>query len=343
MIRIGIVGIGFMGMIHYLAAQSLRGAKVTAIASRDAKKRAGDWTCIRGNFGPPGTLMDLAEVTTHESFDQMCDDPNIDLIDICSPTVQHAAMAIRALRAGKHVFVEKPISLTLADADAMLSEAKNANRRLLVGHVLPFFPEFALVADAVRTLRFGKLLAGIFQRIIARPDWSAAISDAEQTGGPAIDLHIHDTHFVRLICGMPRAVFATGRVEGQAVVHVNAQYLFGDDEPIISCSSGALCQSARPFMHGYELYFERGTLTFQSGVTPPTLFAPSGETERPSLPGSSDPVDCFKAELQTAVDAIDTGSQCSVLEGELARDALALCQLECQSVLSGKLLVVTTA
>src|SRR5216684_6663903 len=60
MIRIGIVGIGFMGMIHYLAARKLKGAQVTALCSRDAKKLAGDWRSIRGNFGPPGERMDLS-------------------------------------------------------------------------------------------------------------------------------------------------------------------------------------------------------------------------------------------------------------------------------------------
>ena len=52
MVRIGIVGVGFMGMIHYLAAQKLRDAKVTAICSRDAKKLAGDWRSIQGQFRP---------------------------------------------------------------------------------------------------------------------------------------------------------------------------------------------------------------------------------------------------------------------------------------------------
>jgi hypothetical protein len=64
MVRIGIVGIGFMGMIHYLAAQKLKGARVAAIHTRDPKKLAGDWTGIKGNFGPPGKKMDLGKVCT---------------------------------------------------------------------------------------------------------------------------------------------------------------------------------------------------------------------------------------------------------------------------------------
>ena len=60
MVGIGIVGVGFMGMIHYLAARKLTGGRVVALCSRDAKKLAGDWTSIQGNFGPRGTAMDLS-------------------------------------------------------------------------------------------------------------------------------------------------------------------------------------------------------------------------------------------------------------------------------------------
>jgi predicted dehydrogenase len=332
MIRIGIAGVGFMGMIHFLAARKIRGAQIAAICSRDPKKRAGDWTGIRGNFGPPGALMDLTGVRIFDSFDKMLIDSEIDLIDVCTPTVQHAAMAIAALDAGKHVLVEKPIALTLADADRMVAAAKRSHRSLLVGHVLPFFPEFALLADAIRSRVYGRLLAGTFQRIIARPDWSSAIADIAQTGGPAIDLHIHDTHFIRMTCGMPASVFATGQVEHDAVVHINAQYLFAGEGPSVASASGALCQSGRPFMHGYEVYFERGTLVHQSGVTPPTLFTGDGKIETPPLSGNGDPVDCFAAELQAAVDAIGSTEPSAALDGSFARDALALCLAECESV-----------
>ena len=57
MVRVGIVGIGFMGMIHYLAYKNVPGAKVAAICTRDKKKLAGDWRGIKGNFGSPGTIM----------------------------------------------------------------------------------------------------------------------------------------------------------------------------------------------------------------------------------------------------------------------------------------------
>ena len=150
MTRIGISGIGFMGMIHYLAAKRLNGATVTAIHTRDPKKLAGDWRGIRGNFGPPGAIMDLGSIHRHARYDDLLTDPNIDLVDICTPTGQHEAMAIAALRAGKHVLVEKPIALDIAAADRMVAAANASGKLLMVGQVLPFFPEFAFLAEAAK-------------------------------------------------------------------------------------------------------------------------------------------------------------------------------------------------
>ena len=276
MIRVGIAGIGFMGMIHFLALKRLSAARVSAIATRDSRKRSGDWTMIRGNFGPPGVRVDLTGITVYESWERMIHDPEIDLVDLCTPTDQHAAMAIAALAAGKHVLVEKPIALNLDDADRMLAAAEAAGRLLLVGHVLPFFPEFRTLADACANGRYGRLVAAQFSRIISRPDWSAAIADVTRTGGPAIDLHIHDTHFIRLLTGLPRRVFSVGREENGAIMHVSSLYRFDGDGPAIGCSSGALCQSARPFMHGFEAYFENATLIYQSGVQPLTCLLADG-------------------------------------------------------------------
>src|SRR5437016_11232600 len=143
MVRIGIVGIGFMGMIHYLAAQKLKGARVAALCSTDPRELGGDWRSIRGNFGPPGTMMDLSKVKKYERLNELLADPEIDLVDVCNPTHAHAATAIAALRAGKHVLVEKSIALEPKEADVMLKEAARAGKLLMVAHVLPFFPEFA--------------------------------------------------------------------------------------------------------------------------------------------------------------------------------------------------------
>jgi predicted dehydrogenase len=339
MVHIGIVGIGFMGMIHYLAAQRARGVKVIALCSRDAAKLAGDWTGIQGNFGPRGTQMDLSGVARYRDFQALLEDPQVDLVDLCVPNDSHAPMAIQALRAGKHVLVEKPIALSTQSADLMVETAKAAGKLLMVGHVLPFFPEFAYGLDAVQSGRFGALKAAHLLRVISKPDWSSGIADPGRSGGPAVDLHIHDTHFIALICGTPRAVHSRGVVEGDAVVHLTTQYLYDQPDLAVSCTSGALSQSGRPFAHGFDFYLERATLAFEFAnlggkghlATPLSVILPDGTVERPSL-GGGDPIDSFALELSAAADAVAAGREAPGLSGTLAREALKLCLAEIESV-----------
>src|SRR5262245_3625760 len=338
MVRIGLVGIGFMGWIHYLATKGLKNAKLAAVCSRDPKKLAGDWRGIRGNFGPPGEQVDLSAVKRYSSLDQLLADPEIDLVDICNPTQQHESTAIAALKAGKHVLVEKAIALSPEGADRMLAAAKSAGKLLMVAHVLPFFPEFRFAADAVRDGRFGKLLGGQFKRVISKPDWSAEIGDAAATGGPAVDLHIHDTHFIGLIAGVPKSVFASGTVENGVVTHLTTNYLYAGG-PAVACTSGAIAMKARPFVHGYELYLEKATLVYESGNCPLTVLHADGKTEQPAL-GSGDPVEAFTTEIQTAVDGAATGKMPALLSGQLARDALVMCLKECESVKTGRVVAM---
>lgn len=339
MVRIGLVGIGFMGMIHYLAARKLRGAEVVAICSRDEKKLAGDWTSIQGNFGPRGEMMDLSKLKKYRTLGDMVADPDIDMIDVCSPTDQHPPAALAALAAGKHVLVEKAIALTAADADAMVAAARKAGKLMMVAHVLPFFPEFAFAAEAIKKKTYGKLLGGHFKRVISKPDWSADIGDAAKTGGPAVDLHIHDTHFIGLVAGVPKKVFATGLVESGAVTYLTTSYLY-DGGPAITCSSGAVAMKGRAFVHGYEIYLEKATLTYESGTCPLTVLHADGTSETPKLAGGDEATAAFTLELQAAVDGIAAGKEPDLLSGQLARDALVLCHREIESVKSGKIVEI---
>jgi predicted dehydrogenase len=341
MIRIGLVGIGFMGMIHYLAGQRLQGAHVAAICSRDPKKLAGDWRGIQGNFGPAGTQMDISGVKKYANLDDLLADPEIDLVDVCNPTHLHPQTAIAALKAGKHVLVEKAIALDTKDADDMVAAADQAGKLLMVAHVLPFFPEFAYAAEAIRSGRYGKLLGAHFKRVISRPDWSADIGDADKTGGPAVDLHIHDTHFIGLVAGVPGKVFSTGVVNDRGTVdYLTTLYLYGLGGPAVSCSSGALAQKGRPFVHGYEIYLENATLVYESGTAPLTVLTADGQSSQPDLGGDADPVAAFTTEIQVAVEGVKAGKLPDLLSGKLARDALVLCHRECQSVKSGEAVAV---
>ena len=124
MLKVGIVGIGFMGMIHYLAYQRIPGVKVVALCESYAKERlTGDWTKIKGNFGPAGQQMDLTGIATYDNLDAMLADENVDVVDVCLPPAGHAAATIAALNAGKNVFCEKPIALKAEEGVEMVAAA----------------------------------------------------------------------------------------------------------------------------------------------------------------------------------------------------------------------------
>ena len=344
MIRIGIVGLGFMGMVHFYGAKRIRNGKVVAIATRNPRKLAGDWSMIQGNFGPRGSSSeDLRGVEICSDINQLLKNPDIDLVDICLPTDQHVQVTIDALRAGKQVLVEKPIALDVADAGRMVDAAHKSGKHLLVAQVLPFFPEYSFALAAVRSGQYGKLIGAHFKRVIAQPNWSQDGERLEKTGGPAIDLHIHDTHFIALICGVPNAVYARGSVVGDYVRYLATHYLYDDPELCITCSSGAVSQPGRAFTHGFEIYLERATLLYEFAtldnkphlLTPLTVLTETGDVERPEL-GSGDPIDAFANEIQHAVNVIGATVDPAELSGELARDALVLCRKEEESVKTGK-------
>ena len=348
MIKIGIVGIGFMGMIHYYGIQRIKGAEVVAICTRDKKKLAGDWTGIQGNFGPRGGMEDLSHIRKYSEIDELLADQEVELVDICLPTHLHKSVSMASLNAGKHTLVEKPISIDIDDANEIVELAEETDKLFMVAHVLPFFPEYAYAKQLVEGGKYGALLGAHFKRIISKPNWSRDIADIEKSGGPGIDLHIHDTHFIQLLCGVPDAVFSQGKLAGGNFVdYLTTQYIYNDKELAVSCSSGAISQSGRAFSHGFELYLEKATLLFDFATlggepvtaVPLTLLTEDGEVQRVDL-GEVDPIDAFTAEIQYAVDAVDWEDEPTALSGVGARDALLLCYKEAESVKTGEIVPI---
>ena len=136
MVRIGIVGMGFMGVTHFKAIEKVKGAKVTAINTRDSRKLRGDWRSVQGNFGGGGGVQDLQGIAAYEHIEDLLADDQVDLVDICLPTTMHYEWTMAALQAGKHVFLEKPIALDLRQSGRMVAAARKRKLRLMVAHVL---------------------------------------------------------------------------------------------------------------------------------------------------------------------------------------------------------------
>ncbi|MCG2683408.1 MAG: Gfo/Idh/MocA family oxidoreductase [Planctomycetales bacterium] len=346
MIRVGIAGIGFMGMIHYLAYQKIRGVKVAALCEQDPKRLSGDWRSIKGNFGPRGEIMDLAGVSRYRDIDEMIVDPRLDLIDVCMPPAWHPEVTVAALEAGKHVFCEKPIALNPTDADRMVRAAERAGKLLMIGHVVPFFPEFWFAYQAISSGKYGAPLGGHFKRIISDPTWLPDYYDPRKVGGPMFDLHVHDAHFIRLVFGMPRAVHTVGTMRGAVAERFTTQFLY-DPPLMVTAAGGVIDQQGRPFTHGFELYLEKATLLFDymalpklgDAVTPLTVLTDGGKASRPKL-GSADPVDVFAAELKEVVRSVRADEPSPLLAGELACDAVVLCKKQTESLLKNRVVKV---
>ena len=347
MLRVGIVGIGFMGMIHYLSYQKTRGVKVAALCETDPKKLAGDWRGIKGNFGPPGEKMDLTGIATYSELDDLLADDSIDVIDVTLPPALHADVVVKALKAGKHVFCEKPMAMSLTDCTRMQRAAEKADRQLLIGHVLPYTPEYAWALKEVRSGKHGRLLGGMFKRVISDPAWLTRFWSGSAVGGPLLDLHVHDAHFIRLLFGQPSALYSSGRMRedmdgGELPEFWNTQFEFETGESVLA-TCGTINQQGRTFQHAFEIHLEKATLMFDFAVIgdegvslcPPTILDARGKARQVKL-ADGDPLAGFAAEIKEVVRCVknDTGSD--ILGAELARDAIQLCHQQAKSLKTGK-------
>ena len=331
--RAGIVGVGFMGWIHYLAYQRSTRADLVAFCSRDEKKRSGDWSAIRGNFGPPGQKIDVSGMSVYPSLDEMLADESIDLIDICLPPSLHPEAIGKCFDAGKKVLCEKPLALDAPTASELARSA--APGQLMVAHILPLMPEFRLLVDAAADGRWGKPVAGRFKRTIGPPDWIPDFYDRTRVGGPLIDLHVHDAHLIRLLFGMPSSAETVRRDQDGVPMFYESVFRFDDPSLVVSSGGGVIVSPARGFTHGYEVSFERAVVQFEfaayaDGTTssiPVTVMLEDGSVERPEL-GEGDPVDAFLAEIDAAARCVDQGECAEVLSASIAADALRICEMQ---------------
>lgn len=338
MLKVGIAGLGFMGWIHWLGYQKAEGVEVAAICTPEAHRRAGDWTDIQGNFGPPGEQIDLSGIRTYETIEEMLADDELELIDVCLPPALHTEAIIKVANSGKHVFCEKPLALNLEDCDRAVEACARNDRRLMVGQVLPFFTEFQYALKTIASGQYGPLLGGSFKRVISDPNWLKSFYDPDIIGGPLFDLHVHDAHFIRLLFGMPNGVLSVGRIRGEVVDYCNSIFRFEDPSIAVTCTSGVINQQGRPFTHGYEIHLENATIQFEFAAfsdtvetMPVKLLTSDGEVIRPEL-GDGDPVFAFGREIEEVARCVTENRDSKILNGSLARDAIEICQLQAQSV-----------
>lgn len=258
MTTIAVIGLGYMGRTHVAswAAQGL-GGRIKYICT----PRTSD----SDSSAPSATIV--------SDYGRVLADPEVDVVSICTPTPTHRDLAVRALRAGKHVLLEKPIALTLDDAVAIQESAEESGTVLMVAHVVRFFQGYRRLRTDVEAGALGAVLSARARRFINRPTWAEWWHDEAKSGGVPVDFAIHDYDQMNLFLGSPRMVRCSG------------QNRLGPIETIIEYQDGGLGQvlsyadlaTGAPFTSSISLVGTRGFADYEFLAGSPTETAGSAE------------------------------------------------------------------
>lgn len=261
LIRIGIVGIGGMGKVHYDNYLHIDGCKVVAAVcqSEQSKEKA-------GKLG----------LNSYDDIESMVKGEKIDVIDICTPTYLHKKHVMESLNQGKHVIVEKPIALHKRDAEEMFDLACKKNLLLFVAQVVQFAEESEILHEVVRSGKYGKPIAGYFERISGCPQWikNGWLFDKNKSGVIPFDLHIHDLDLIISLFGKPISFAYTccGRSNVDYKEEYRFNYVFND---LNIAAEASWFNANYPFRASWRVYFENGLLeNYNQKVT---LYQPNKE------------------------------------------------------------------
>ncbi|MGA8113199.1 MAG: Gfo/Idh/MocA family oxidoreductase [Actinocatenispora sp.] len=318
-LKVGVVGTGGISRSHVPHWIAL-GAKVSVHSLLGAEELA-------AQYGVPVVAV-LEELFA-----------GVDVVDICTPTATHAALAVAAIEAGKHVVCEKPLGRTLADAQAVAAAARRAQVQVYPAHVVRYFPEYAALHAAVRRGQAGKLAVLRFSRGGSGPTSDWFFDDAE-SGGIVTDLMIHDLDQARWIAGEVTRVFAVqnpptvdGRIPRAVTAHVTLVHQSG----AISHVHGAWGPPGMEFPNAFDVAGEAATLRYDSR-TPRTLvenFPPATEGEPSYLPRTTAEESPYLTEIRELAQAFQGGPapRVSLDDGVLA---VALAEAARRSIDTGE-------
>ncbi len=187
MINVAILGMGGMGWFHATRLLQLSNVQLVAIADIEPD-RLNAKRGVTINLGGSEKEVDLSGVARFGDAGELIRRADAEVIDICLPSYLHAPYAIEALQAGKHVLCEKPMALTVEDADRMIAAARAAGRALMIAQCIRFWPECLFLRDCARDGRFGRLLSLNIFRLGGRLIWSWQnwFLDPARSGGAVI-------------------------------------------------------------------------------------------------------------------------------------------------------------
>ena len=301
--RIGVIGLGFMGSTHLKALANIPGAQLAAVMDLDEKRLSGDLSGIQGNIGGPAQTMDFSGVGKYRSVAEMAGDASVDAVDVCLPTHLHAPVTIELLRAGKHVLVEKPMALDGAACDAMAAEARRQGKILMVAQVLRFLEPYRILQNYLEDGSLGPVRSAFFRRRCAVPGWGPWEFDSSKSGGGVFDLLIHDVDMCLHLFGRPRTVSAVGHEDmAHGIDNILARFEY-PEIGFVTVTGGWHHLGAYPFSMEFTVVGDGGVVEYSSAGRPPTLYRANGESRTPELSGK----DCYQAEIEYFLECCRTG------------------------------------
>jgi predicted dehydrogenase len=254
-LRIGVIGVGHLGSLHSKMLADMPGVRLAGVYDTDAARAA----AVAGTYGT------VAATTLESLLD------SVDAVTIATSTNAHCAVALRALQHGKHVFVEKPITETVAEAETLCAEASGRGLIIQVGHIERFNP--AILALEKYTI------APMFVESHRLAQFNPRGTDV----GVVLDLMIHDIDLILTFVRSPvRAVEANGvAVVSDSVDIANARLQF-ENGCVANVTASRISQRK---MRKMRLFQKEGyiSIDFSEGVA--EVFRLVGEDE-PDIKGT---------------------------------------------------------
>lgn len=335
--NVALVGCGFMGSMHAQIYRQLPG--VCFVAAADGYPEPAKTKLARIGCDVP-VYPDLAKLLAAH--------PEVTVVDLCTPLDAHEADAVRAVKAGKHLFCEKPLAPNLAAADRILAAAEAAGVVAQVGHCIRFWPEYQALRQFVREARAGRWLSLSLQRQAARPGYTIDnwANDERRSGGAAVDLHIHDTDFVLALLGSPRGVVSRATFDQSGPSHIFTLY----DYPnvAVAAEGGWNYPAQWGFRMMFQAVFEQACIDFDSSKSPtltitwqdrppePLPFAAPAAGSSKTGEGNLSSLGGYFNELQAFVASVTSGQHPSDATLHDARAALAVVLAEIESARTGQ-------
>ena len=339
-IGVGVIGLGFMGQTHVRAWQGAdapdQEVRLVAVADRSAERLTGRVAATgnieTGGDGDAEQLFDPDQVRGYREADELLADRAVHVVSICTHTQTHVDLALRALAAGKHVLVEKPVAVEAAAVHRLAEAADHAASAhgllCMPAMCIRYWPAYAWLAERVRDRSLGPVRSAVFQRLGTRPAWAPEFyTDRAKTGGALVDLHIHDADFITHCFGRPRCVSAVGDPD-----HLTTLYRYGQAGPAHVVAEGGWDHAdGFGFVMRFTVNFEDATADFDLSRDPALRLSHAGEARAIQLPDATG-YDMQVRALAAAIARKDRSAPTTIREAAAVADML---EAERQAIESG--------